>query len=88
MENRTPRFANTLAKRERITGISLVNGEVTLTWNAIPGRTYRVEFKNALSDPSWTAMLPDVVAAGESASVTDNVGGGIPNRFYRVHRLD
>ena len=40
-----------------MTGISLVAGVITLTWDAIPGRTYRAEFKNSLADPTWTPLF-------------------------------
>jgi subtilisin family serine protease len=58
------------------------NGVITLTWNSIPGTTYRVEYKNSLSDPAWNPLAPDVVASGPAAAETDPVGVG--QRFYRV----
>ena len=58
------------------------NGVMTLTWNSIPGTTYRVEYKNSLSDSAWNPLAPDVVASGPAAAKTDPVGVG--QRFYRV----
>ncbi len=58
------------------------NGNFVLSWSAIAGLTYRVEYKNRLDDPAWTALPPDVTASGPVATKTDPLG---PNqRFYRV----
>jgi len=59
-------------------------GSVTLAWPAVAGRTYRVVYKTALSDPTWTALVPDVTSTGATASRSDYVVG---NRFYGVIQL-
>ncbi|HXG47380.1 MAG TPA: lamin tail domain-containing protein, partial [Methylomirabilota bacterium] len=46
MTNFTPLANNTLAKRLRVTDVAFEAGTVTLTWDAIPGRNYRIEFKD------------------------------------------
>jgi len=61
----------------------LTNGMATLSWSAVAGHTYRLQFKNNLTDPAWTDALPDVTANSATASASDNVGL-IANRFYRV----
>jgi len=38
------------------TSIAVSNNVVTLNWNAISGRTYNVEYKNNLSEGSWTPL--------------------------------
>jgi hypothetical protein len=58
------------------------NGAV-ITWNAVSGRTYRLEYKSALSDANWTAIRQDVTAAGPTASATDKTAAA-SQRFYRV----
>jgi hypothetical protein len=58
--------------------------QVNLSWTAQSGATYRVEFKNSLSDPAWTT-LRDVTAAGANAGATDALGAG--TRFYRLIKL-
>lgn len=70
----------------KIIDVSLANGSVGLKWSAIPGRTYRVEYKNDLA-ASWTPLLPDVPADGDTASAIDNTATG-PHRFYHVRRLE
>jgi hypothetical protein len=65
-----------------IGSITSSNGAITLSWRSISGRTYRVEYKNNLSDPMWSALPPDVTATGPSASRTD--AASAPQRFYRL----
>jgi len=59
---------------------------VILTWNSFPGGAYRVEFKPAFSDASWTLLTPDITASAGTISVTDNPGD-VPERYYRVRLL-
>ena len=61
---------------------SVAGGNFTLTWSAIPGQSYRVQFKNDLTDPSWSDLLPDVTASLDSAMKMDPLNG--TQRFYRV----
>ncbi len=55
---------------------------VNLSWTASAGTTYRLQFKDALTDTNWTDVPPDVVATGPSASFTN--APAVPRRFYRV----
>ena len=59
------------------------NGIVTLTWSAISGSTYRVQYTPDLSAITWTNLSPDVQASGSTASAIDDPGGA-GQRFYRV----
>jgi hypothetical protein len=87
MTNFTPRAANTLADRLRITHLSFENGTVTLTWNAIPGRSYRIDFKDDLAAPAWTPLAPTFVAPGFTATVMDTPAP-FTRRFYRIRLAD
>ena len=66
----------------------LDNGIVTLSWSAIPGKRYRVQYKSNLSNIAWTTLGADVTAGGTSALKTDNTVSGIAQRFYRVLWID
>ena len=66
-----------------IQSVTESNGEVTLTWDAIPGQSYRVQYKSDLNESVWNDLSGDVVAAGESASKTD-ASGLVEQRFYRI----
>ncbi len=54
-----------------------------MTFVTVPGKTYRVEFKNSLEDALWQALGSDTLASGESLTVIDPATLG-PQRFYRV----
>jgi hypothetical protein len=69
--------------RPVITSIKRSNELVTLTWTAISGTVYRVQYKTNLTDSTWSAVPGDVTASGPTASKTDNTGN-TQRRFYRV----
>jgi hypothetical protein len=57
---------------------------VTITWdNTFSNHRYQVEYKNSLSDATWTPIGSPVVATGATASYTDTTANGNA-RFYRV----
>jgi len=67
-----------------VPSIQRPQGFVTLSWSAIPGRRYRVQFKNSLGDLVWTNVGSVVLAAGDTASLVDGSGAASQQRFYRV----
>jgi len=73
----------TLPMSPLIHPLSLSNGVVTITWSSAAGQTYRVQYKNSLSDEIWADLPIEVTATGPMASTTDTVGDQ-PQRFYRV----
>jgi hypothetical protein len=54
----------------------------TLTWQAVPTRTYTIQFKNNLNDPQWQTLSATISFIGHEANVT--VPAGQPSRFYQV----
>ena len=60
---------------------------VEISFPAISGRTYRVEYKGSLADASWTPLGSDAVASGVNQIRQDNVGPDT-QRFYRVVQMD
>jgi hypothetical protein len=63
------------------------NGDVVLQFDAIVGKTYRVEYTDSLGTLHWIAIVPDQLATSPTLTVTDSPGGQ-PQRFYRVRQLD
>ena len=59
-------------------------GFVTVTWQAVPGKTYRIMYKNNWTDTAWTNLGSDVTSDSSTASQSDYVVG---NRFYQVIEL-
>ena len=66
-----------------IESITQSGTDITLVWSTLAGQTYRVEYKDNLTDVSWTALTPDVTAAGATATKTD-LAPASPQRFYRI----
>ena len=60
-------------------------GKFNLTWPAVPNRTYRVQFKNSLTDLSWTDLTDDLVTTNLAFSVTNSPMTNAT--FYRVSLL-
>lgn len=68
--------------RPTLTGISVVGTSVLLGWSTIPGKSYRVQYKNLITD-IWHDISGDITAFGYTAGKTDN-SGLATTRFYRV----
>jgi len=54
---------------------------------SIPGRTYRLEYKDMLTDANWLPLGSDMLAAGSSVSFPDDSTANT-QRFYRVVLVD
>jgi hypothetical protein len=67
----------------RITDVSRVGNAATLTWNSQAGQTYRVLYKNSLTETRWQQLGQDILAGGPTTSVTDTIRSGLA-AFYRV----
>jgi hypothetical protein len=55
-----------------------------LSWNTLPGKTYRVFHKPTSTPGNWTKVTSDIVAAGTSTTWTDSTGAKGTMGFYRV----
>jgi len=69
-----------------ITSIKLTNGTAVVTWDSIPGKMYRLQYKVNMSSTNWIDVPPDVTATGLSTTATD-AGSNSSQRFYRVRLL-
>ncbi len=64
----------------KITSIApAVGGGITITWDAVPGKSYTVESKASLNAATWTTMVSGLT----TGSYTDT-NPGSANKFYRV----
>ncbi len=69
-----------------ISSVVVDEGTVVLTWNSIPDQTYRVQYKDNVTDAEWTD-LTDVSAAESTATAVAGLVdefGFIPHRFFRI----
>ena len=86
MGNWTPRTPNQLgAPPPPQVGPLAVNpdGSISFPCAVLPGRTYRVEYKDELTAPIWIQLGPNRTATGPELTVTDTVTSG-SKRFYRL----
>jgi len=65
--------------------IQMTGTSPTFSWAAQSGGIYRVLYKNNLTDPSWTAAVPDLTASDTSIAWTDSTTA--TQRFYVVMRI-
>ena len=84
----TPGAANETAPVEiHFTEVRLTpEGLLALSWNSVPGRVYRVEYKDSLSESGWQA-LADVPATGTVATYSDPAPAVTTQRYYRLRLL-
>ena len=66
-----------------LSGPNAADGVVVI-WNAVPGRTYRVQYKNGIEDPDWKELQGDVVATSATGARLDGATQTAAARFYRV----
>jgi Tol biopolymer transport system component len=58
-------------------------GNARLSWNWMPGRQYRVEYKDWLEEASWQLLPGTAEQTGNKASLTDTARRS-EQRFYRI----
>jgi hypothetical protein len=79
----TRTFQVTVLARPRIASVNLSGNDVSLIWSAVPGGTYRVQYKTNVFDAEWTELLPDIIATGSTATNTETLSAD-EQRVYRV----
>jgi YVTN family beta-propeller protein len=60
---------------------------ITIGWSAIPGLNYRLQYKNNLTDATWTDLPGDIAATNTIALKTDSTTCTNASRFYRIIAL-
>jgi hypothetical protein len=64
--------------------VSRSNQVLHLQWLAMNGLTYRVEYKDDLSDVQWQIFQPAISGDGSIYTFIDTTTTNVPQRFYRV----
>ena len=67
--------------RPSLKAMGVSGGTITLTWSAIAGKSYRVQYKENLSDGTWND-LSTADALDATASIIDSLQSA--QRFYRI----
>jgi hypothetical protein len=76
----------TVSNLIQIVSVGLSNDVVTVTWTAIAGKDYRLQYKDSWADADWTDVVPDVRASG-ATGVGTNALEAATERLYRVKGL-
>ena len=71
-----------------IRSIKATGANVTVTWASASGKTYRVAYKNSVTDPNWTDLSGNITATGASTSWTDGAGSKFAQRYYAVYGVN
>jgi hypothetical protein len=79
----THTFLVTVVSRPTITGIHLSGDVANVSWTALAGQGYRLQYKTNANEADWTDVQPDVIASGASVTQTDAFDP-TGNRLYRV----
>ncbi len=74
------------ADAPKIAGVNKSGSSVTLTWLALVGRAYQVQFKTNLDQAAWNNSGSPVTPTNSTATAFDSVGSD-RQRFYRVALL-
>ncbi len=85
MPNWTPRQPNQLSAppAPQLGGLVMGTGNTaTLSFGTIPGRLYRIEYKNALTDATWLPLMSQRATGTLTTFATDV--SGQTQRFYRI----
>jgi len=65
--------------------ITLTNGTAMLTWSAVAGQTYQVQYSDDLTRTNWSILTKPTVATNGVMTATDfNDIAASAQRFYRV----
>jgi hypothetical protein len=72
----------------RILSASVVSNTLSLSWNSVADRTYRVEFSPTLPAASWTNVSGSIKATGITATWSESPGGLGAGGFYRIWSLN
>jgi hypothetical protein len=69
-----------------IVSLNVTNGVAAITWSAVAGKSYRLQFSEALPATNWNDLLPDITATDSRATATNSLDNA-QVRFYRVFQL-
>jgi hypothetical protein len=65
-----------------ITLVERAGNVVRINWSSVPGKNYRVHYKNNLSDATWAALTSNMLANDDEMSYS--ITNSPSPRFYRV----
>jgi hypothetical protein len=63
--------------------VTLGTDGVAITWNAVPGQNYLLQYKDGLDSTDWTSVLPAITAIAPNVLATNPLNNAT-QRLYRV----
>jgi len=67
--------------------VQLTGTNLFLSWPAVAGQTYQLEYSDDLTSPVWTPVGSPVTGAGAALTLTNNFGGS-PQRYFRLQLVN
>lgn len=58
--------------------------EVEICWLSASNAIYQIDFRSDLTTNTWVPLFTNIQGSGEEMCVYDEIGRGVPQRFYRV----
>jgi len=68
----------------RVTAITVDGSGAHVTFTSVAGRTYRLEYKDAITDPTWLPAVNNITGQNGTTTVLDSGAIGQSRKFYRV----
>ena len=66
------------------TGLSVVNGSVTVNWMSVLDQRYQVQTSASITSPAWSDLGTPFVGTGQEMSASFGLIGGEQRKFFRV----
>jgi hypothetical protein len=96
-DNGTPPFSNSKSFQVNVFGPSVelrivgapavVNGQLSFSWQAQAGKSYRVQFKGSVdAEVPWMDAPEPIHATGATATYYEALTGPAHQRFYRIRK--
>lgn len=71
--------------RPRLLSISTpIQRKIMLTWTSVPGSTYRVAYKNDLSDTDWVDLSQNITATASTTSWVGPLSSSVRSKFFAI----
>jgi hypothetical protein len=68
----------------RIVAILTSGPDILIRFSSASGKRYLVEYKNGLSDTSWSTLMDNIPGNGSILQIIDPGAASLPRRFYRI----
>jgi hypothetical protein len=67
-----------------LTGLDSTGTNSSISLSSVVGLSYTLEYKNSLTDATWTPILPPKAGSGGPLLLQDTNPASLPTRFYRI----